>query len=155
MSEIKAEVKAIADKIAKNLELDSVSGIISEKEKTHSYKECLPESLTMDVVKEVADYNANFVAGGLMAAGEMAVKAMKKHNKLDEVSCRLKTSGRDYVDYDVKRQVTYKNSLQPEKGDITKMGVATVGYHVSAGKRSGQLELAMTQIREMATAQLK
>lgn len=155
MSEIKQAVTDISKVVTSNLEADNATGILSEKAKANSYEECLPSTLTMDVVKEVHEYDTNFVAGGLLAAGHMGVDLMKKNTKVDEVSCRLKMDGRNYTEYDVKRSQTYRNGLSPTKEEITKYGVATVGYHVSAGKRSGQLELAMQEIRESANAKLK
>ena len=155
MSEIKQAVTDISKVITKNLESDSATGILSEKAKTNSYEECLPITLSMDVVKEVHEYDTNFVAGGLLAAGHMGVDLMKKNAKVDEVSCRLKMDSRNYTEYDVKRSKTYQNGLSATKEEIVKYGVVTVGYHVSAGKRSGQLELAMNEIREAANAKLK
>ncbi len=151
-NKISPVVQDMAKKIKANLEFDAKSGVCTEK--TESFEACLPEDLSIDTVRRVVDHNANFVAAGALAFGELAVAAMSKNKSLTEASAELKMVSRDSVSFVMEREHTYQNRLG--SGDsVTKHGVITSNYHVKGGKNSGQLKAVRSHMNEIAAKALK
>ena len=108
-SKISEDVRSMAKLISENIEIDK-TGAGSEKEPI--YEKTLPSDLTIETVKKVSDHNTNFVAAGALAFGEQSLKAMEKHDKVEETNLKLSMVGRDHVEYNMQRHREF-SSLNP------------------------------------------
>ncbi len=150
-------VVTMAKTIKENMEFDTTSGIGSEKEGAKLYEKCLPDDLSIETINKVTDHNANFIAAGSLAFGEMVVDHMKKDKKMDSASATIKMSGGNKVEYSVDRQKQYVNRIpgSPNNGEtINKYGVVTTHYTVKGGHNSGALKEARKTIEEYAAEAL-
>jgi hypothetical protein len=146
--EISTEVIEMSKVIRDGIELDSISGIVTEVKDV--YKNCLPGDLSMETVVKVHGHDTMFVAAATHAVGEIAIKAMHENSKLDSISGHLKMSKNSSLDLDIARSKVYANSFSEDKTPITKYGVVTLGVQHSAGKKSGELKLVYASINEEA-----
>lgn len=137
-SKISSDVAAMAEAIKANVNLDFKTGTGTETKPV--FEACLPEDLPMETVKRVNNHNANFVAAGGMAFGELSVEAMTKHPKLEKTDINIKMAGTDHVEYRVERTKEYNNHLAGEGAKTVKHGVLTTTYNVKGGTNSGQLK---------------
>lgn len=108
------------------------------------YEKTLPESLTMEVIKQVSDHNTNFVAAGTRIIRTAAIEAMANDKSLNEVSSTIKMGANDKLNINVERTKSYANHLQGGV-ETTKYAVTTVGYEVQSGKNGGQLKVVRTE----------
>lgn len=153
---VSENVLTMAKAIEKQLKLDTKTGIVESEDGI--YEKMLPEELSIETVKAVGTHNANFIAAGSYAVGNIAVQAMAKHKSLDRVSGEIKMAGRDVMSVNVDREKPFTNHLKrdadgnPETG--VKVGVVTTSYDVRAGRNSGELKKVRSAIADMAMAKL-
>ncbi len=147
-SSLNENILALAAKIEQQLELDAKTGIGSAK--ADVYHDNLPENLTKEVVKDVHDYNSNFVAASTYAFGKMAVKAMEGNKDLESANIEIKMVGRDKVAVNTERKAEF--SIGKE---IVKYGQTTVAYTVQGGRNAGQLKAARDAVSALAAEALK
>lgn len=148
---IKTEVLQLSESIQGEIELDTNTGIGSEKSPGDAYKKNLPEGLTIEQVKTVNQYDANFIAASAHAFGQLSVKAMKD-NDLAQTTASIKTVDKNRVNLTVDRERVYKDHLRDSGKETTRYGVVTVNYEVRAGKStSGQLKQTRKEVSDLAT----
>lgn len=151
---LKDDVLALAAKLEKGMTVEKKTGVGTTGE-ADLYHDNLPETLTPEVVKQVGDYNATFIAAGAYAFGKLAVDAMKGNKSLEQASIEVKMGGRDTVAYTVDRRTEHTNHLGGG-GTVEKFGVVNAKYSTRAGKGSaGQLKIARSLIGELALEKLK
>lgn len=95
------QVRAMADKIKENLSIDPSNGVITpaapaEGEAT-LYEKLLPESITVEQVKAVNNYDTQFVAGTTRAVTELAREAYGTNPELNSSSATVGMFGKNNV----------------------------------------------------------
>lgn len=158
MSEVKQpklndDVNALVEKMNSAFSIDSDNGVGSAPD--NFYADNLPETVNMDHVKALSDYNSNFIAAGVASFGNMAVDAMTKNAELKDASLTIPMGVKDSVTYNVNREHTYPNRFAKD-GDatITKYGSVSTCYEVHAGNLGGQLKHARDIVRNAALEKL-
>ncbi len=149
---LKPEVVELSEKITPSLSLNKTDGVITES--TSSYIENLPEGITPDIDTSLTNYRKTFVAASLHSVGTMAVEAMAKNKKLDNVTAELKMGDDDCVRHSVDREKTYKFGSGAEAKTTTKHGVVTTEVDIKGGHNSGQLKLARAHVGTLAASKL-
>ena len=147
------EILALSSKIRDSVTTDSI-GTVKETNPGEVYEKNLPTGITMDTVKDLGDYNSSFIAAGCYAIGEIAIEAMTKDSKIDQVTGDIRMGVKDSAEYTVSRVKNHVDQFHGGK-EIEKYGHVAVSYEVKAGKNSGQLKLARQQLSEMALAAFK
>ena len=152
-------MKEVSDSVKKMSEI--ISGKMSYNPETNSYigdkdvfKDCIPEALTEKVIKEVNDFQTDFVSASALAFGEAAIKTLKEDKKLDRVLGEFSMSGRNKAEFALDRQRSYENRLGNGE-TINKFGVLSTTYHVKTGRNVGDLAAIKTHLNEMAAKALK
>ncbi len=155
-SSVNEVVLDMAKKIKTHIDFSPAKGEKAAvgSEKDSAFEATLPEDLDLATCRKVSDHNANFIAAGAHAFGELAVAAMKKHGDLEEASLKLKMSGRDSVDYNVLRQNEVRNPANRDAEPIVKHGTVRTTYNVKGGSNSGQLKHVRDAINQMASEAL-
>jgi hypothetical protein len=141
-------VLEMAKKIEEASSVDKNTGIVQTEDNV--YEKLLPEDLTIETVNAVTNHNANFIAAGSYAIGNMAVAAMSKKKDLDQVTGLVKMGGSDTLNVNVERRKEYTTKLKGEPQTTVKFGVVTASYDVTGSHNSGQLKKVRTAIAEMA-----
>jgi hypothetical protein len=117
------------------------------------YEKLLPETLTMEVVKDVGNYNTDFIAASSYSVGNRAIQAMANDDSLNEVNTSIKMGVNDALKLNVDRKRTY-GSVNGGT-ETTKFGVVTAAYETKSGKNGGQLKVVRKSISESAAELLK
>ncbi len=152
MSEVSKEVIDMSQKIASVLSYDAESHTFTVPKDT--FKTCIPEHLSEKIIKEVNDFQTDFVAAGAKAVGEASIDKLKEDKKIDRVFAELAMQGRNKASYAMDRTKTYENRLgNGEK--VEKFGVLTTKYHVRTGRNVGELAAINTELQAMAAKVLK
>ncbi len=152
MKEVSEEVKKLADVIATKMSYNPEANMYSADK--DAFKECIPESLTEQLIREVNDYQTNYVAAAGLAFGEAAIRTLKSDSKLDRVNGEFSMHGRNKAEFVLDRSRTYDNRLgDGEK--VQKFGVLSTTYHVKTGRNVGDLAAIKAHLNEMAAKALK
>jgi hypothetical protein len=148
-SKLKERVLTLAAQIESSIKLDKATGIGTSEGDV--YGSNLPEGITMETVKTVNGYDADYVAAGTYAFGKLSVEAMKKSKGLEKTSVEL-DMGVNKMTVAFDRTKEYTNSLakEGEPNKITKFGVATTTFEVRGGKNSGELKKARQELNSLA-----
>lgn len=147
---LKQEVLDLSKKLEGAIKIDKKTG---DGTSENLYEANLPESLNMDVVKEVSNYNTTFIAAGAHAFGQLAVKAMSSNKDLEKAQIDIPMGHKDNLAINVQRVKESINHLgDGEK--IIKHGVVTVDYDVRSGKNGGELKKARAAIAALASEKL-
>lgn len=141
-------------------EVKGLSGVIKTSMKVNKdgttevqddiWEKTLPEGLTKKQVAAVKNHEANFIAAGALALGELAVDAMKKHSGLDEVKATVKMHGRDSASFQVNRSRSFRNPQNPDADPVVKFGTIATSFKNHAGRNAGELKKVMEEIGELA-----
>ena len=154
----------MAEKVKKTRKLEELENLKSKiKEKlkyeegvitTDSplYEENLPESLDIQTVKKVKNYDRDFIAASTQAVGELAVEKMAEDKTIDRIEAIIGLcDGYDSLDVAVEREREYVYDGKP----YPKKGVTTTSYNVEAGRNVGVLKQARKAINDYADELLK
>lgn len=144
-------VLALSAKLKGEMTLDADNGAGSASKDI--YEKTLPEDLTLEIAGKVHDHDANFIAAGAHAFGELAVAAMAKNKKLEQANISVGMYGKNGVDYTVNRSETFQNPKNREES-IVKYGTIQPTVTYQPGRNVGQLKQAKATIGELAAAQL-
>lgn len=113
----KEQIQNIAGMLKEKITIADGKATIAEG----TYVGCLPEGLDEKILKQVQDHNSVFYPAVTQAFGEVAIEAMKKDKKLDQVTLEVPLIGNDHFDVTMSRSKTFPN---PAGGDpIQKWGV--------------------------------
>lgn len=147
---IKKNVRDMADLLKGEMKVGEhgVIEVTAEAfEKSLSGTELSPETY-----KAVQAHNATLIAAVGLACGEIAIPAMKKDKKLDQVSVELPIL-KDSVGASFLRSKEFPNA---QGGDpILKYGVLTSKFVVDANGNKGDYKKVRTHLSELAAAALK
>ncbi len=112
----------------------------------------LPEGLTPEHLKQVSDFYTDAMTGTMLAAGEVAVPALKKHKSLESVHVTLPLTGRDNLGVKIDRSRTVPHrSEDGVHGTRQKFGSSTQELNLFATRNRGDLAKAKNWVSEQAT----
>lgn len=157
--EVQKEIDPKVLEISKNMQEKNIK--INDKDGTvevsgDPFKENLPEGVTMQMVKNVEKYNADFVAGSVDALGTAYSEALKKNPNIESVEATIKTTGRNSVDIRIEKQHTFVHNLKGEKEEVVRYGHTVASYNTVADRsKSGNLKLVRDSIAAKVQAALK
>ena len=80
-------IKALAENIQVSIKEGAEEFTIAKE----VYEKALPEGLTLDVVKQVASHNANYIAAATQVASAAAYLALEENKDVQKVSGTIKT----------------------------------------------------------------
>ena len=133
-----AKHQTLANNIKSSLKCEG--GSIREEESHSAYFGNLPESLTKEVVEDVAKYNGAFVSAAHVAIGELAAEAFVGDKDLERVNAKIGMFGKhDKLTASVHRQKQYLNNYAEKEEDKTivkhlviQSTVETSGYGIKS-----------------------
>jgi hypothetical protein len=116
------------------------------------FNSTLPEGLTPEIAKALDNHTTNFIAGGTLAFGELAVEAMKGNKKLEAAQIEIPMVGRNAMSVSVERQQEFVNHMSEDKEKVTKFGLVKTSVDIRGAKNAGELKKARSIISDLATA---
>lgn len=151
MSEIKTNIRELADKLKTNLVIDPATGVASVPEEW--YVQNLPEGLSADTYKQLSEHNTDVLAAAALANGEAAIDAFKKNKELERVSLSLPLVGKDTIGVVTDR--TY-NARNVQSGEVTvKYGRTSASFDIYAADNGrGDLKKIREHLYSTAAAAL-
>lgn len=156
-AEIKQDVQDLSKKIQADMKIieepnDPARGLVVIESKI--YEENLPEGLTVETVKAVDAYNSLFLASTTLAIGEQGVPFFKKHKAVDRISSVIPTVGKDTVEVDLRRSVTYPKPNAAPGETVTKYAVVTTQHIVHGTRNVGDIKKAKERIANLGAEAL-
>jgi hypothetical protein len=130
------EVIKLATSIREQLEIDTDTGVVTEKDTGGAYDYNLPHGITKDTIKTISNYNTTYVAASTYAVGQVALEAFNANTKLNRCSGKLRMGHKDDLEVIVDKS---------DKSEYTIHG----SLDIRASKNSGQLKAARDAIKEM------
>ena len=147
MSEIKSNIRELADKIKGELSIDPATGVATVSEDW--YVNNLPEGLTAETYVALTNHNTDVLTAAALANGEAAIDAFKKHKELDRVSLSLPMVGKDSIGVVTDRNYNARNV---QTGEVSvKHGRTTASLDIYAAD-NGRGELKKVREHLYATA---
>lgn len=126
----------------------SLEGTGEMTSKGNVYNDNLPEGVTPDHVEKIADYTTTFVAAGLEACGDAAMKALKKDKKLENVTSTIGLGDMGSVAYQIGRS---REGVPPGGGEkTTYYGPSRTIVKFQPGENNSQLNAAKAGIKAAA-----
>ena len=158
MSKVAESVLALAEKLMTSIELDTKTGVGTERGTDGNGKslyDChLPSSLTPQVVEDVKTYDAEFVAASAYAFGQLANKAASGDKDFQTATLSMRGGHKDTITHAWDRTRTYTNRLAGDGAEVVKHGVISTTFETKAGKNAGMLknvrDLIASQMEELA-----
>ncbi len=147
MSEIKPEVLELATKLKAGITI-SKGGEATITEGL--YEQTLPESISMETLKEIQKHNSTFIAAAGHAFGESAIGVMKKNAEVSAVSVSIPTVGKDTLDLTFQRERQIPNA--GGEGTSVKYGSLQAKYNMYGAGSRGQLLKVKQELSEKAAA---
>lgn len=118
------------------------------------------EGYSKEAVVGFQDYASDLLSGILLAFGESSVAAFKADKKLEQVSIEV-PFGNDVIAGSILRSKEYPAGGVPKEGEkrdpnamVTKWGVSTMRYGVSANANRGSLKKVREHINAIAAEAL-
>lgn len=150
--ELKEDVLELSKKIEEGLKIDKKTGVGTEE--GNLYEKLMPDTVNMEMVQAVHDYNSTFIPAATHAFGQMAVKAMSGNKDLTEANVELKMGVKDSLAIHVQRSRDRINHLGDGES-IVNYGETKVDYSVRAANgKGGQLKIARNLIKDLAMKKL-
>lgn len=147
MSNIKAEIVELADKLTKTFAIDKANGNVTVT--GDPFTDNLPEGVTLDQIKAVDDCRYNFIAASGKALGDAAVAAMLKHKTIDTVVGTFSLGGKNEVSHEILRAKEVFNPSSKEM--MVKHGAMTTTVKtVLNNQKTGQVGAVRASIGELA-----
>lgn len=146
MSDIKAPVRALADLLKGEIQIDK-AGQVTVPEGIFA-KTLEGTNLTVEQFEQTSDHIVNLAAASVTAIGELATPVVKDNKDLDRISATIPTFKKDTIDVDYFRQKEYPN---PAGGGVkTVHGVTQVRVNQHGTGNRGQVKAARAAINELA-----
>lgn len=143
MSEIKAEVLALSEKLAAGITADATGVFTAD---ALAYANNLPEGITKETLEALSEYNKQFIPAAAHAVGLKGIEVMSANKDLQDVSCFFPSVNKDGFDFKMNRETPGINGADPSYGSMR----AKVVIH-AAGNR-GQYAKVKTLMSEKAAA---
>jgi hypothetical protein len=150
MAKINERVNSLSEKLVKGIDFDKKTGVGTADNTVYAGN--LPEGVNMEQVNAISEYDADFVAAGQKAIGELGIKAMTSDKKLDVVSAVIKMSDHKEMSTVFSRSKEY-NAGPGSDEKIVKFGVPTTKFTISANN-DGQIKGVKDFLNEAAKAAL-
>ncbi len=148
MSDIKPEVRELADKIKAQFAIDKKTGIGTPVEKL--YEAVLPENVTEEQVVRIRNHDTNFVAATNLAFGEESIPVLKKNKEIDSTNIHVDMLGKSHVAVEFNRKQSFPNMKEKGGDPIVKYGTVSIEVHHAAGHNAGELKKVKNFLKEEA-----
>lgn len=150
MSDVKQSIKDMAEALKKDMKL-STGGVI-EVSSDAFLKSLEGTNITEANVKAIQKHTSEFFAASMMAAGELAVPAMKKDKKLEQVSVEIPVL-KDSVSHVIMREKEVMAGM-PKEGEAvpkkTTYGYVSSRYVTDVSGSKGDAKKVKLHIAAMA-----
>lgn len=133
-NKINPEILEMSKIIKPELSVDKNKPSVEIKEGSDIYKKCIPNNLSIKVIKEVSSFNKTFIGASIHAMGEVALEALKKNPSMDKITGTIPMSGRDKVESTMERKRSYPSMDPNNKEKIVKKGVITSSASLNVQK---------------------
>lgn len=118
------------------------------------YEKHLPETLKMETVKEVSDYNRDFTAGSIHAVGTIGSKVAGTSNgAVKGVTATIKTAPGERLE--VAFTAKKEGKIPGKDTTYEKYGSTSVSHFTSAGGKGGEIGVALDLVQQMTEAAMK
>lgn len=124
-AEQEIEIKRMLDLITPMTTGDATTGTVTIGERDSAFKTCLPENLTMEIVKSVDDTRGCFVVATHQATSNEGFKLFQSNANLTNVTSDISAGGNQSVEH---------NFTKHKSGTI-KTGDTSTEYDVYMGSR--------------------
>jgi len=128
--EVAANIRAIADALKPTIEIDPTTGVATAATAEDVFAQFLPDTITMDTVKDVQGALIDFAAGQTLAHGEMQINHLSKHPELKSGSLSTKI-GHSTFESSIKRETSGTAMGKPWR----KQGVAVTDVVLGSGRK--------------------
>lgn len=151
--------KEIPDKIielSKQIEdsLKNDKNNIIERNPGEIYEKTLPDGITIDVVDQIQNHNADFVAAGVLSFHNIAMRQMTEDKECTEMSGKIKMGYKSNVQIDIEREHPWKDHLHGGEDKVS-YGATTVKLVTHGDKKTTQpLKTVMDEISRISLEQL-
>ena len=147
ISTFKPATVAMAAEFRKKIKVNK-EGVVEAPEDL--YESTLENAgLDMSTVNKVQKHNTEVVSALTLAVGEVGLEALKKHDKLDQITGEFK-AGRDEIGIVMSRTREVNDMKNPGE-KITQYGPTVIKYTVKGTSNSGELK----KVRQHLMAQAK
>lgn len=144
--ELKASIKDMSDSILSGITIDAKGAGTSAPD---AYEKHLPEGISTGIVKQVSEYNTDFVAASQHAFGVASVNAMKDASDIKSTHIDIPMGYKDNLHIKVSGAVELPNDKGTTYGDIETV------LTVRSGANGAQSKIARSLVAEIATQGLK
>lgn len=151
-----AKVNEFKGIILEGLKVDPTTSIAAESEKGSAFTKCIPEDLSMSVIKNVHEFEGNFAAGAVAAIGDLAVAHMAANANVDKVVGKVQMSSSSHTaSATVHRESTFTNRFTDsgEPTTVVKPGSTRVNI-ATPGSSGAIMDSVFNDIAAAAVAQL-
>lgn len=148
-SEIKANIRAIADTIKDNIKLDNHTGVFTVAADLVTEK-LMPEGLTAEQFKASLDHVDNVMAGSRLAFGEVSIDAMKKHKKLETTQIEIPLVGKNNYSATMTRSKEVTDLKNPSGPKMTVHGSIREKLELSCLGNGGELGKVHRHLKNLA-----
>jgi len=141
---ISTEIKDLADQIAKGITFKDGKVEVD----ANTYVQTLPESISVEQAKAIHKHHSNFFPAATLALGNVALEAMKKDKKLEQVTAEFPMIEKDRFEVTIERRREFPNPQDKEKSTVVfgnvKASMVTQAARASRG--------SMNHVREQLNA---
>lgn len=138
-------IRAIADALKPAIEIDPTTGIATAATAEDIFTQFLPDTITLDTVKDVQGAMLDFAAAQTLAHGELQINHLKKHTELDRGSLSTKI-GHSTFESSIKR----KTSGTAMGKAWEKHGVANTDVTLGSGRKKSDYNTVVQYLGEHA-----
>lgn len=138
-------IRAIADALKPAIEIDPTTGVATAATAEDIFTKFLPDTVTLDTVKDVQGAMLDFAAAQTLAHGELQINHLHKHPELKSGSLSTKI-GHSTFESSIKRETSGVAMGKPWK----KQGVATTDVILGSGRKKSDYNTVVSYLGEHA-----
>lgn len=102
----------LANKIKEGMKYDKENNVINEVEEHSVYNKNLPEGVTPEVIKNITNYNSEFINAAHIAVGDMAADIFKQNKNIENTTANIGFFGpKDSISITANRKMEFTNSF--------------------------------------------
>ena len=148
-AEIGLHVQSLAELIKSDAKVSKAdaTGKIEVTVGDDLYARSLPEGITKEIVEQLQSHNAAFAAAGVLAAGDIGLKQLKKDKTATHVAMAIPTVGKDRFDFAFHRQATVSDG---QGGQKEKFGTASAKFIMYGAGARGEMKKVKDHLADQA-----
>lgn len=145
MSEVKANVRTLADSLVSDYDFSADKGKVTFNGAEEKIKAALPEDMSMDVVQSVQGFLIDTAAAHALALGEVGLKELKKKGSINKITASTRV-GYSAVDAAFHRELSGTTAGH----DWSKKGKITSSLEIGTGRRNAPFKDVAHYLKEQA-----